>query len=130
VYNTPMRIFFSMLAVTALAALVMFGQAPPGGGKGGGKAPPKNLKFFTADNWATVGRPAMDSFVAGLGLADKGGCGYCHVADKSSDDNPKKDIARLMLNMVKDINGRFPDGKQHVTCFTCHRGAEMPLMAP
>jgi hypothetical protein len=35
-----------------------------------------------------------------------------------------------MLNMVKDINGRFPDGKQHVTCFTCHRGAEMPLMAP
>jgi len=126
-----MRTNLLMVAVSTLVALAMFAQAPPGGGKGGGgKAPPKNLKFFTQDNWTDVGRPMMNTFVTSLGLADKGGCGYCHAADKSSDENPKKDIARLMLNMVKDINGRFPDGKQHVTCFTCHRGAEMPLMAP
>jgi hypothetical protein len=125
-----MRTILSMVAVSTVVALAMFAQAPPGG-KGGGKGgPPKNLKFFTADNWKEVGRPAMDTFVAGLGLADKGACGYCHVADKSSDENPKKDMARMMLNMVKDINAKFPDGKQHVTCFTCHRGAEMPLTAP
>jgi hypothetical protein len=35
-----------------------------------------------------------------------------------------------MFAMVKDINAKFPDGKAHVTCYTCHRGAEMPLTAP
>jgi hypothetical protein len=35
-----------------------------------------------------------------------------------------------MFAMVKDLNGKFPDGKAHVTCYTCHRGAEMPLTAP
>jgi hypothetical protein len=32
--------------------------------------------------------------------------------------------------MVGDINSKFPDGKAHVSCFTCHRGAEEPLMTP
>ena len=58
-------------------------------------------------------------------------CSYCHVqGDFASDDNPKKDMARMMISMVKDINAKFPDGKMHVTCFTCHRGAEEPLTAP
>jgi len=110
----------------------MFAQAPPGGGKGGGggKNPPKNLKFFTADNWADVGRPMMQTFVASLGLADKGGCGFCHEQDKSADTKMEKVMARMMLGMVKDINSKFPDGKEHVTCFTCHRGDTMPKTAP
>ena len=34
------------------------------------------------------------------------------------------------IGMVNDINAKFPDGKTHVTCFTCHRGATTPLTAP
>ena len=48
----------------------------------------------------------MQTFAAGLGVQ----CSYCHVAnDFASDDNPKKEIARTMLRMLKQINLRFPD---------------------
>ena len=50
--------------------------------------------------------------------------------DRSSDEKPEKLTARMMFSMVKDINAKFPDGKAHVTCYTCHRGMEMPLAAP
>jgi hypothetical protein len=31
--------------------------------------------------------------------------------------------------MVREMNGRFRNGKQHATCYTCHRGSPMPAMA-
>ena len=126
-----MRKILLMVAVAALAAFVMFAQDK--GGKGGGgkapKAPPKNLKVFTQDNWTTVGRPMMDVFVASLGLADKGGCTYCHIGPGQFDDDskPPKNVARMMIGMMNDINAKFPDGRQHVTCYTCHRGSTSPL---
>jgi hypothetical protein len=53
------------------------------------------------------------------------------VQDRAADDNPKKDVARMMITMVHDINAKFPaDAKVHVTCYTCHRGAATPLEAP
>ena len=69
----------------------------------------------------------MQAFRGALGVM----CSYCHVqGDFASDDNPKKDVARMMISMARDINAKFPDGKRHVSCYTCHRGAEEPLMAP
>jgi hypothetical protein len=35
-----------------------------------------------------------------------------------------------MIELVRSINPKFPDGKEHVSCYTCHRGAQEPLMAP
>jgi hypothetical protein len=35
-----------------------------------------------------------------------------------------------MIAMTREINAKFPDGKNHVTCFTCHRGDEHPKTAP
>ena len=69
---------------------------------------------------------AMRNAAQGLGVM----CDTCHVADRSSDEKPEKLTARMMFAMVKDINAKFPDGKVHVTCYTCHRGAVMPLTAP
>jgi photosynthetic reaction center cytochrome c subunit len=92
-----------------------------------GPQPPKNLKILKPEEV----RPAMASFVAGLGLGNN--CNYCHVqGDRASDDNPKKNVARMMIAMVKEINAKFPDGaeKAKVTCYTCHRGKEMPETAP
>jgi cytochrome c2 len=53
------------------------------------------------------------------------------VQDKASDDNPKKNIARAMITMVKDINSKTAaatgeTGKEFVTCYTCHRGKTEP----
>lgn len=85
--------------------------------------PHKNLKVLKDDQ---VG-PVMRAMQASLGVA----CTYCHVqGDFASDENPKKITARHMMEMVNDINGKFGDQKVHVTCYTCHRGAAMPLTAP
>lgn len=122
-----MRKILLMVAVATLAALVMFAQDK--GGKGGGKAPkapPKNLKILTPENLMDN----MRAFVPALGLADKGGCNFCHEMDRSSDAKQEKVMARMMIQMVNDINSKFPDGKAHVSCFTCHRGSTEPLMAP
>jgi hypothetical protein len=50
--------------------------------------------------------------------------------DFASDENPKKETARMMLTLARDVNAKFTDGKQHVTCYTCHRGATEPATAP
>jgi len=108
------------------AVIALNGQAPEGRGGGGrGRGgPPKNLKVLPAD---TNIREVMGTFTSGLGVQ----CTFCHVMGAfDSDDNPKKDVARMMIKMVGQINSGFPDGKVHVSCYTCHRGAQAPLTAP
>ena len=84
---------------------------------------PKNLKILHAENLMGV----MQAFRTALGVK----CEFCHVeGDFASDDNPHKQVARRMLEMSHEINAKFPDGKMHVTCYTCHRGATEPATAP
>lgn len=125
-----MRKLFFLLAIFALALSAQDAQPPAGGGgrgAGGGRGPQgpaKNLKVLTEDE---LRGGAMRQAATGLGVM----CTYCHnQAAFDSDEIPAKVTARAMFAMVKDINGKFPDGKAHVTCYTCHRGAEMPLTAP
>ena len=102
------------------------GGGGKGGGKGGGGGGGKNIQVLQgADLPAT-----MQSFVQALGLLDKGTCSYCHEADRSLDNKPPKVVARRMVIMLRAINGTFGDGKQHVTCFTCHQGNTKPLTEP
>lgn len=134
---TMRKLFATAAAVLFLAVLMVPGQdgppakggGPPGkGGKGGGKGGGgggKNLQVLTGAVPET-----MQSFVQALGLLDKGACAYCHVEDRSSDEKPQKVVARRMVTMLRAINGTFPDGQQHVTCFTCHRGDTKPPMIP
>jgi hypothetical protein len=108
-----------LTAVFCLAAVFAFAAPPPQRG-----GPPKNLKVLKPED---LQAGAMRKATQGLGVH----CDYCHIAgDNSSDDNPKKLIARHMFEITRDINAKFPDGKEHVTCYTCHRGAEAPLTAP
>src|ERR1041385_4994216 len=53
-------------------------------------------------------------------------CSFCHAGtDFASEDNPKKQTARVMFKLLKTINGKdFLDGK--ATCGTCHHGATKP----
>lgn len=94
--------------------------------KKGAPRPPQNLKILKVEDPRQIGQ-IMRTFTAGLGVQ----CSYCHVQGNfASDDNPKKEIARHMIQMSMDINKNFPDGKMHVTCYTCHRGEAEPKTAP
>ena len=91
-----------------------------GGGRGG---PPKNLKVLKVEDE----RPSMRAMRGALGQQ----CNFCHVqGDNASDEIPKKLVARKMMEMVNEINAKFPDGKVHVSCYTCHRGKTSPDMVP
>jgi len=102
------------------------GGPPAGAGARGGGGGPKNVQVLVGADLPST----MQSFVAALGLLDKGTCAYCHVEDRSSDEKKPKQVARRMITMMRAINGTFPDGKQHVNCYTCHRGSTVPLMEP
>jgi len=66
----------------------------------------------------------MGFFAAALGL----NCTGCHVAeslqnwDKFADDVPRKRMARVMIQMVNNINKTNFGGRRALTCYTCHRG--------
>ena len=88
--------------------------------------PPVNLKLLKVATREEA-EQIMRTFASGLGVQ----CSYCHVQDNfASDDNPKKEVARRMIKMIQKINADFPDGKMHVSCYTCHRGETEPKTAP
>jgi photosynthetic reaction center cytochrome c subunit len=110
------------LLVTLLlfGSLVLFGQEDKQAKKAGPPQAYKNLKLL--DPKSNV-MGTMHSFLPALGVQ----CTYCHVqGDFASDDNPKKETARGMISMLREINAKFPDGKQRVSCYTCHRGQTLP----
>jgi photosynthetic reaction center cytochrome c subunit len=97
-------------------------------GKQGPPPTPKNLKILTGESGEQV-IMTMRAFRTALGVQ----CTFCHVqGDFASDDNPKKETARMMLTMAREINSKFPDGAtvRHVSCYTCHRGATTPATEP
>jgi hypothetical protein len=69
------------------------------GGRGGTPAPaPKNLKLLSPNSEVFF---IMQSFNEALGVQ----CTYCHVEnDFAADMNPKKEIARKMISMVRLID--------------------------
>ncbi len=72
----------------------------------------------------------MDEISQALGVH----CDYCHSAPRGSGaPEPKKDIARAMMAMTRDLNAKVQDatGKPasetaQVGCVTCHRGVAIP----
>jgi hypothetical protein len=56
-------------------------------------------------------------------------CNECHVnfRDFEKDDNPKKQIARQMIEMVRALNQKNFAGQNAINCNTCHRGQTKPL---
>jgi len=78
----------------------------------------------------------MRHFVEALGV----NCGGCHVPRNfPSEDNPRKAVARRMIEMTRALNQKyFPgyvpaDGESSlgkITCYTCHQGATQPLKGP
>lgn len=74
----------------------------------------------------------MGFFSAALGL----NCTGCHVAeslqdlDKFAEDVPRKRTARRMITMVQNMNKVNFGGRRALTCYTCHRGTQVPEVIP
>ena len=68
--------------------------------------------------------PNMMSALTGLlGVS----CSYCHVPDEwAREDKPTKQTARKMFRMIGRLNKEEFDGKNAVSCWTCHRGNPHP----
>ena len=132
------------LAAIVLSSSVAAAQAPAGGGQRAGGAPPpppKNLQVLPKDTPAPQVVALMRTFNTALGVQ----CGYCHVFvapgdptnDLASDAKTPKLVARVMMQMVSDINTKLAanikkpaDQMTKVECATCHRGAAIPALPP
>jgi hypothetical protein len=133
------------LALTGSAALPAIAQ-----GRGGGE-PPKNLQVLPKDMPRNQVTGIMRQFALALGVR----CEHCHAEapaaadaapaggrggrgggpqlDYSLDDKETKRVAREMMKMVNDINGKYlpTTGRTftdltRVTCETCHHGLARP----
>jgi outer membrane lipoprotein-sorting protein len=74
----------------------------------------------------------MGFFAASLGE----NCTFCHVEQSSGDwskyaeDNANKQMARKMILMMNAINKSYFGGQRKLTCYSCHRGGEVPRVTP
>jgi cytochrome c-type biogenesis protein CcmH/NrfG len=72
----------------------------------------------------------MQEIASALGVT----CNYCHTAERGSGaPEPKKEIARAMIAMTRDLNakveaatGKAAGAASRVQCITCHRGVAAP----
>lgn len=101
---------------------------------------PKNLKVLPKD----ISPAELSATMRGFAINTGSRCSSCHVGEEendlstykfSLDDKEKKRKARIMLQMVKDINhnlaeklGKPVDELVKVDCATCHRGQAKPEM--
>ena len=68
--------------------------------------------------------PGMMSALTGLLGVN---CTYCHVKGQwDSEEKPTKQTARKMFLMIGGINKDYFEGKNAVSCWTCHRGNPHP----
>ena len=97
----------------------------------------KNLKVLPKDISPEELRATMGQFTRALGVR----CGACHAPRKDGgqgldfalDDKPEKKTARVMLQMVHDINDKYISTLEdhsnppiQVQCITCHHGIAHP----
>lgn len=80
----------------------------------------------------------VDDFLLTMGImsaAVGSDCVGCHPSAGTDHvdwalDTPRKRTARRMVQMVTTINRENFGGRQVVTCWTCHRGRDKPVMTP
>jgi hypothetical protein len=85
----------------------------------------KNIKSFKGEKASDV-IPAMQFMCASL----KEDCEFCHTQDRASDEKEPKNAAREMIAMQRDINTKYFNGRNQVTCATCHAGHTHPVAFP
>lgn len=136
---------FTLLTLLFVSAILLFSFGKNQSDAGVEIKPNKNftnLKVLPKDISDDDLKEVMRNFNASLGVK----CGHCHAPgadgkmDFASDANSKKNVAREMLKMTKNINKKHFGTKNpaefKVNCMTCHNGnidpntSAVPIPAP
>jgi hypothetical protein len=124
-----------ILAATGIAVAALIGA------RTAAQTPPQEKPLLSDQVFKNVqalkGIP-VDEFLGTMGLmaaALQFDCSDCHVNAGTANvdwaaDTPRKIMARRMVNMVAAINQSNFGGRQLVTCWTCHRNRDKPLVTP
>jgi len=128
------RVLLALLSSLAIGVAIAMDSAEPVPGIPRSK--PVNLRVLPKEmSAASVGK-VMKRFEQELGVK----CSHCHVEDPQtlkvdyvSDENPRKQTARVMISMLSDINDKYLaqlGGDRRyavpVTCGSCHQGRSSP----
>lgn len=122
------RVRRGLFAVAAVGPLALFGvlvhaqegQKPPTA-----KEKYKNIKVL-GDLPADKLGPLMHEYNNALGVR----CDFCHVGREfDKDDKPMKQKAREMIQLTKDLNGKYKTLDKKATCAMCHHGKAEPETA-
>ena len=125
--------------VVALAWVCTVGSAVMAGQGGApapaaGARPPMSEEVFK--NVTMLRGIPVDTFFEAMGMfASSMGndCTFCHAKEayfdraKFAEVTPKMIRARGMIAMMQTINKGYFAGEPRVTCFTCHRGNNVPV---
>ncbi len=117
-------------AMWALTVVMVSGQAAPAQQPLLAEQVFKNVKVLRGISVQEF-MGTMGAFSAALGMS----CEDCHAADDRNwdgfaADNPRKNMARVMVVMMQTINKTHFGGRQMVTCYSCHRGSDRPKVTP
>jgi len=119
-----------MTAAVDRASAQQTGQPPPA------RRPPLVDDVFK--NVQALKGIAVDDFMLTMGImsaAVGSDCVGCHPSAGTDHvdwalDTPRKRTARRMVQMVAALNRDNFNGRQVVTCWTCHRGRDKPVTTP
>jgi len=126
----------SMAVAAALAATIGVGVRARGEQTAAPKKPTMVDDVFT--NVQALKGIGVDDFMLTMGImsaAVGSDCVGCHPSAGTDHvdwalDTPRKRTARRMVQMVTALNRDSFNGRQVVTCWTCHRGRDRPVTTP
>lgn len=125
-----------LAAVAKLAVVSVIGLALVNG-RGASQERPQTSEQAFKNIQALRGIP-VDDFMGTMGIMSASlgfDCAECHKGAGTDQvdwaaDTPRKVMARRMVNMVTTINRTNFQGRQVVTCWTCHRNSDKPQVTP
>jgi hypothetical protein len=125
---------FAGLLVVWVMVAGLTGHAAAQGQPAAAAKGPTAGEFFKNVTTPTLKVLTPSDFLGAMGVVSAAlgyDCADCHPAAGTDKvdwvfDTPKKKRARLMIEMVGNINRTNFGGVQMVTCWTCHHGLDLP----
>src|SRR5436190_168626 len=122
-----------MVLVAGMAMVWVMSVAWASGGSQAASAQKPQMSQDVFKNVTVLTGIPVDEFMGTMGLFSAAlsmCCGECHDNEHYEVDTPRKRTARKMVQMVQAINKTNFNGRQVVTCWTCHRNRDRPVVTP